>query len=250
MKKPFFILGCVRSGTTFLRDVLRLHPNLVSPEETHFFRWSEPFGTDAALRPLFANSTLIKHREIDGVTEKEFDWLVKKSVSRADLYKRYMKRYLANNGMEGKRWFDKTPQNVYGAAMLLAEFPSSKLIHIVRDPMDVVTSLRVGKIVKVENIVGACNYWNEAAEIISVMKRAYPKRILELRYEDLLSDFDEVIKRVLEYVGEEYLESLFYGVNVVNKQYNYDEYFTERDIEYVNKVCGKFASRYGYTTRS
>ena len=42
---PFFVLGCVRSGTTLLRDILRQHPRLESPEETHFFRWSDPYGS-------------------------------------------------------------------------------------------------------------------------------------------------------------------------------------------------------------
>ena len=42
---PFFVLGCVRSGTTMLRDALRMHPHLACPEETHFFRWGEPFGS-------------------------------------------------------------------------------------------------------------------------------------------------------------------------------------------------------------
>ena len=42
---PFFLVGCVRSGTTLLRNLLRQHPNLESPEETHFFRWPHSFGT-------------------------------------------------------------------------------------------------------------------------------------------------------------------------------------------------------------
>ena len=41
----FFIVGCVRSGTTLLRNILREHPKLACPEETHFFRWSWPFRT-------------------------------------------------------------------------------------------------------------------------------------------------------------------------------------------------------------
>src|SRR5688572_15305042 len=61
---PFFVLGCVRSGTTMLRDALRMHPNLACPEETHFFRWGEPYGTEAMSRSLSNNAVLKKHREI------------------------------------------------------------------------------------------------------------------------------------------------------------------------------------------
>jgi len=154
--KPFFIVGCVRSGTTLLRDVLRRHPNLASPEETHFFRWSDPFGTDMGLKPFLTNPVLKKHRELDGITENKFRAILKKSVPRADLCRKYMRTYIEKNKPEATRWFDKTPQNVYGAAMIAAEFPGSKILHIVRNPLDVVSSLRIGKIVKVENLVGAC----------------------------------------------------------------------------------------------
>src|SRR6185369_78712 len=73
---PFFILGCVRSGTTMLRDVLRGHPNLACPEETHFFRWASPFGTPEYMKSLDA-PVLRKHREMDGITEAEFKAILK-----------------------------------------------------------------------------------------------------------------------------------------------------------------------------
>ena len=73
---PVFILGCVRSGTTMLRNILRMHPHLASPEETHFFRWPEPFGTDAFARIVSSNPVLKRHREIDGITEQEFRQLL------------------------------------------------------------------------------------------------------------------------------------------------------------------------------
>ena len=57
-RPPFFILGCVRSGTTMLRNALRLHPNLASPEETHFYRWGEPFGS-VALNRMLANNPVL-----------------------------------------------------------------------------------------------------------------------------------------------------------------------------------------------
>ena len=181
---PFFIVGCVRSGTTMLRDVLRNHPNLAAPEETHFFRWAEPFGGVPFRQVVSGNRVLKRHREMDGIEESEFQTILDQSVSRADLCRRYMRLYIEKNKPGAKRWFDKTPQNVYGAAMIAGEMPDAKFIHIVRDPMDVVSSLRIGKIVKVQNLVGACSYWNEAAEIISVIKRAYPERVIEVRYED------------------------------------------------------------------
>jgi hypothetical protein len=36
MTRPIFIVGCPRSGTGILRDLLRSHPNLTFPGESHF----------------------------------------------------------------------------------------------------------------------------------------------------------------------------------------------------------------------
>src|SRR4051794_38128493 len=91
---PFFILGFVRSGTTMLRDVLRRHPHLAAPEETHLFRWTEPFGTEAYARGVSSNPVLKRHRAMDGITEEEFAAMLAASQSRADLYNRYMKLFI------------------------------------------------------------------------------------------------------------------------------------------------------------
>ncbi|HHX90266.1 MAG TPA: sulfotransferase, partial [Paracoccus sp.] len=56
---PLFILGCVRSGTTLVRNLLRRVPDTICPEETHYFRYGEPFRTDAFTRPILKSATLI-----------------------------------------------------------------------------------------------------------------------------------------------------------------------------------------------
>jgi hypothetical protein len=199
---PFFILGCVRSGTTLLRDLLRLHPQLVCPEETHFFRWPEPFGNEFYSRMLRNNEVLRRHREIDGVSEAEFVDILGQAGSKPDLCRRYMQLYAARHKPGASRWFDKTPQNVYGAALIAGSMPEAKFVHIVRDPVNVVASLRLGQVMKPERLMGACNYWNEAIDILMVLKAAFPKRVHELRYEDLVSTPLHELRRLLEFVGE------------------------------------------------
>lgn len=247
-KKPFFIIGCVRSGTTLLRNVLRQHPNLASPEETHFFRWSDAFGTIPSLRMLSSNTNAVlkKHREMDGVSEQEFQSLLNKSVSRADLQKRYMKCYLANNNFHDKRWFDKTPQNVYGAAIIATEFPMSKFVHIVRNPKDVVSSLRIGKVVKIENLVGACNIWNEAAATIYTLKRAYPGRVYELKYEDFTSNFSSELEKLLIYLGEDFDANHYKNFATRTTEHPHAHLFTEKEIQTIENLCRRWGKHYGY----
>jgi hypothetical protein len=243
---PFFILGCVRSGTTFLRDVLRRHPNFASPEETHFFRWAEPFGTGASTQVLRNNKTLVRHRALDGISEEEFGTMLGASDSRAALYDRYMQRYIRKTKPSATRWFDKTPQNVYGAALLASEFPQAKFLHLVRDPLDVVASLRVGGVMHVPQVVGACNYWIEAVRIMAVIAKAYPERVHEVRYEDLVADLDGQLERILDFLGEAYQPAHYGDVIAAQKQHDHSSLFTPEERARVEKLCGPLARRFGY----
>ena len=243
---PFFIVGCVRSGTTLLRDVLRSHPRLVAPEETHFFRWAEPFGGVPYQKMVSDNRVLKRHREMDGIEESEFQTILKLSISRADLYERYMQLYIEKNKPGAQRWFDKTPQNVYGAALIAGAIPDAKLIHIVRNPLDVVSSLRIGIIVKVQNLVGACNYWNEAAEIMHVVKKAYPERVYEVKYEDFTLNPQPEIRKMLLFLGERYDSEYFKEIQMVPSCHDYTTLFSNVELARIKQLCGRWGVKYGY----
>jgi len=243
---PFFMLGCVRSGTTMLRDALRMHPHLASPEETHFFRWGEPYGTEAMSRALSNNVVLKKHREIDGITEAEFAELLKECTSRAELYARYMALYVKRKKPGATRWFDKTPQNVYGALLAAASMPRSKFVHIVREPTNVVASLRIGRIVKVENLTGACNYWNEAVQIVGGLKRAYPARVYELRYEDFVAQPAAQMKLLLDFIGEPFDPKWFASLSTRQVDHQDEGVLSADELAVVRRLCGQGRRRYGY----
>jgi hypothetical protein len=243
---PFFVLGCVRSGTTMLRDVLRLHPNLAAPEETHLFRWSEPFGTEGYIRGVTSNPVLKRHRALDGISEEEFAAMLRQSNSRADLYSRYMKVYIERRKPQATRWFDKTPQNVYGAAMIASSVPHSRFVHIVRDPVNVVASLRIGKVMKIDRLLGAVNYWREAVDIIANLKRANPRRVHELRYEDFVRDPVHEIKRLLSFLGEHYDAAWFKDFRVRESDHADKGVLTQQEIEQIQRLALVGRRRYGY----
>jgi len=245
---PFFVLGCVRSGTTMLRDVLRLHPNLAAPEETHFFRWAEPFGNEGYMRGATNNPVLKKHRSIDGITDDEFAQMLKAANSRADLCHRYMKLFVERTKPTATRWFDKTPQNVYGAAMIAQSIPRSRFVHIVRDPLNVVASLRIGKVMKVERLFAAVNYWREATDIMAVMKRAYPGRVYEFRYEDFVRDMPTNIKALLEFLGEPYDPAWFKDFRLVESDHSTEGVLTEAEVATVRQLTQGGRRRFGYMT--
>src|SRR5262245_40208202 len=131
---PFFILGCVRSGTTMLRDFLRLHSRLECPEETHFFRWADPFGSPRYDRNYIAMKIFDQHRKMDGISNPEFFEAKDQANDRKEISDAYGRMYLKARNNEVGRWFDKTPQNIYGIFLISHLYPDAKFIHIHRHP--------------------------------------------------------------------------------------------------------------------
>lgn len=232
-----------------LRDALRMHPNLACPEETHFFRWGDPYGTDQMMRALTNNAVLKRHRQMDGITEEEFSGMLAAATSRGELYQRYMALFIKRKKPGAKRWFDKTPQNVYGALLAAGSMPKSNYVHIVRDPLNVVASLRIGRVVKVESLVGACNYWNEATQIVAGLKRAYAGRVYELRYEDFVQDPTGQMELLLNYLDEPFERQWFDALRTKGIDHTEEGVLSPEEFATVRTLCGGGRRRYGYEAR-
>lgn len=207
------MVGSARSGTTLLRNILRSHDNLVCPEETHFYRWAEAFGSNRFSAHLINSKVLQKHRKIDGISEDEFKVISKKATSKKDLMTLYMHAFMKSNSHKEKRWFDKTPQNVYRLPLIVHDFPNAQYIHLVRHPYNVVASLIEGKAIKSPDVFAAANFWNEAVSIVNTMRQLLGPRLHELKYEDLLAEPREQLAKLAGFIG---VENAF-GKNVIRR---------------------------------
>ncbi len=242
---PFFILGCVRSGTTLLRDLLRDHPRLECPEETHFFRWADPFAS-----PRFNNyyrTKLFKeHRELDGIEQFGFSLIMDFAQSREHLSYRYGHDYLRNLGKPDARLYDKTPQNVYGMFLINAIYPEARFIHIYRNPLNVVTSLLEGKVMPKHSLRGAINYWTESMMLLKQFKAFKPELLLEICYEDMCADPDPYVRQVLEFVDEDWQVLPSLSGKTHKEKNKYKKKLSKREIEIVIDQCEPYFSEYGY----
>ena len=245
-KMPFFILGAPRSGTTLLRDLLREHPGLECPEETHFFRWSDPFASPKYISH-YKTRLFRQHREMDGIGEIQFAAMMEGMHSREHLAYDYGRWYLEALGKPEARLYDKTPQNVYGIFLINAIYPEARFIHIYRNPLNVVASLMEGKVMPAHNLRGAINSWTESMMLIDQFKKFHPELILEVCYEDMTADPDPHLKKILEFVEED-PALLPSQKNKTHKEKNkYKSKLGEQEIQIVLDKCEPFLSKYGYS---
>ena len=199
---PIFIVGCPRSGTGLLRDLLRSHPHITFPSESHFIpklfkAYGDPRDEREARR--LANTILkMSWVRVWGLSLDPSFFAGCRSYSEilSRLYEEWMRR-------EGKiRWGDKTPQYVTEMPTLLEIYPSCKIIHIYRDGRDVALSwLRLG--FGPENIFTAARRWKY---FVNMGRRAGatlpPETYLEISYETLLSHPEATMRRTCAFLNE------------------------------------------------
>lgn len=128
------VCGCGRSGTTLTRVMLDSHPALFAGPESLLFL---PTPIDpAALAFKF------------DLARDEIEDMLRRTSGRAQFIDTFQRRLLAASGK--RIWVDKTARNVHRLDYILAHFPNAKVVHVVRDPRDVVASLKAHRKRKVE----------------------------------------------------------------------------------------------------
>lgn len=245
---PFFLLGAPRSGTTIIRDVLREHPRLEAPEETFFYRWSEPFGTLEFSHRYRADAVIRKHREMDGISDSEFWQIYEGASSRAQLQNRYMALYLRKRGNPDGVWFDKTPQNVFGLFRLTGDFPSAPVFHIHRNPMDVTASIALGRSVGKQSLMGAVNIWRESVTAALMAKQVFPDRVYFISLERFIRQPLEVTKEIFRIVGVEVPARWLPETRVASDVSRYHQVFTRLEFDFIVRECGWLMGTLGYST--
>ena len=201
---PIFIVGCPRSGTGLLRNLLRSHPLLAFPTESHFIpklyrAYGDPRNEREArtLAAVILKTVWVQRWEIN-LPASAFGHFRSYRAVVSRLFEDWKQR-------EGKtRWGDKTPQYVSEIPTLLEIFPSSKIIHIYRDGRDAALSW-VRAPFGPENIYVAAQEWRRfvnAGRRVGV--KLSPETYLEVRYETLLAEPEATMMCICEFINEPY----------------------------------------------
>jgi hypothetical protein len=199
---PVFIVGCPRSGTTLLRDLLGAHPALTFPPESHFIpRFYRAYGdprSERDARRLGAAILRTSWIREWGLALAPADFASCRSYR--DVVSRLFEAWARQAGK--RRWGDKTPQYVTDVPTLLEIFPAAKVVHIHRDGRDVALSwmgFRYGP----GNVFAAARAWKAHVEAgRRAGSAAPPASYREVRYETLVSEPDTTVRSLYEFLEE------------------------------------------------
>ena len=201
---PIFVGGAGRSGTTLMRVMLDCHPRICC-------------GPELKALPAIAKQYQLLTGAHRPVMESYSNTLP--DVQRC--FRAFIEGLAENfRRAEGKpRWAEKTPHNVLYMVPLGEIFPEARFIHLLRDGRDVTCSLMTmdwsdpstgRKVDYVETMTGAARYWRDVVTEAR-QQAAHPSltgRVLEVRYEALVTETAATMRQVLEFVGEEWDEAV------------------------------------------
>lgn len=183
-----FIVGMPRTGTTLLERMLGRHSKVASAGELL------DFGQ------LLAAATRKAHAENPDSTMAEASL----QIDFAALGRDYMA--CAREAAGGSAVFiDKMPVNYIYCGMIRKALPDARILHLVRDPMD--SCYAVYKTLfnqayhfsyDFEELAG---YYATYHRTMQHWHQVMPGRILDVRYEDLVTDTEAQARRVLSWCG-------------------------------------------------
>jgi hypothetical protein len=244
-RRPVFVFGVHRSGTTLVRDMLDNHPALaVLPAEGTFFtnldlrlqrrsqtRWLEFLGREWLCRlanpihqqpywllgPSAANlspyvdfaRTLMAWWPL---TEQRMSHIVSSwpLVAVALAYAHCTNGFAANSLLQ--RWVEKTPTNERFLKRLRSEFPDAKLIHVVRHPFAVYASHKYEKQQMGRMFRNGKRVLRDLGLSYRVaLEQSYAHRsdqYLLIRYEDLLESTQTMVEKLAAFLHIEPLPIL------------------------------------------
>jgi len=193
---PVFLVGFPRSGTTLLDQILDAHPGLQVLEEKPAIDTvagaveALPGGYPLALGSL----TLADAAKLRGI------------------YWQTVSRYLPRQA--GTRLVDKYPLNLARIHLIMRLFPKAKWIFAIRHPCDVVLSCFMQNFRFTESTHGfwsidqTASIYEQVMELWLTQRERLQPDCLDLRYEDLITDFEPNARRLIDFLGLPWDESV------------------------------------------
>jgi hypothetical protein len=296
-ERAIFVCGSERSGTTLVRNLLDAHPQLLvlpsegtyttnlenkmmalpANERTEFLcrEWLWRLVTSMHVQPywLLGRSSLQHSPYIDFASAFITWWdIVEERMGNKNSQWPFLVLQLAfatsqnkmNNDLPQMYWVEKTPRNEQYLERLWNDFPHAKIVHVIRNPVDVLTSLKPYE--PVSSIDTLSLIHNLKASFTIAANQQKNKQYLVVRYEDVCEEPLSVTKIIASFLGIEHLPCLMtptvvgqlvdsnssfkqdvaIGKIMKAKEHKQEGRLTKKDLELLSASLRKLVEPFGY----
>lgn len=194
---PIFIVGMPRTGATLVENILARHDGVKTIGESNDFT---------------AAMTRVVNNYIGENMDKGLNPL---SAALQVDYKEIADRYMSSMaGMLGPadRYVNKLPFNFLYCGLIKKAFPNARIIHMVRDPMDTCYAVYKTLFNRVYffsyDLDELADYYSAYRQLMDHWHSLMPDFILDVQYENLVSDPVTESKKITDYCGLDWSEDL------------------------------------------
>ena len=183
-KRPIFILGMPRSGTTLVEQIISSHEEVYGAGELNtLMRLYYPI-----LENILSNEkdkNILSEENLILIREKYLDSLSQLNTT-ANIIT------------------DKTPANFQFIGFIFSIFPDAKIIHLKRDPRAICWSIYKSKWMGngygfSYNMDDLASYYDSYSKLMDFWHKKFPEKIYDICYEDLTTNQEEMTRKLLEY---------------------------------------------------
>jgi len=180
---PIFIIGMPRSGTTLIEQILSSHPQVASTGENTAFPRAV-FN----IAPDYLNGPPVSAEKIAAIARTYLE---------------------SNEDMTGgkPRTIDKMLGNLGHTPLIHLAFPNAKIIHVVRDPVDVCLSCFATKFSGLQqefayNLENLGAHYAVVEDLMTHWRETLPEGVvMTVAYEDVVADLKGATERMLAHCG-------------------------------------------------
>jgi Flp pilus assembly protein TadD len=174
-RRPVFIVGMPRSGTTLTEQILASHPDAFGCGELRFWHTARVDYESSALRAA-----------VPAAAEKYLS-------------------LLANFSAGASRVVDKMPANFMNLGLIHAAFPHARILHMRRNPLDTCLSIYFqifsNTHLYAHDLEDIAHYFTQYSRLMMHWRSTLPQgTILDVPYEKLVADPEPWIRKILQFV--------------------------------------------------
>lgn len=177
-KKPIFIVGMPRSGTSLVHQIIDSHNKVHGAGELTVL--------SKVINEFFRN-----YDKKNDISENEL----------LEIRKKYLE-YISSLNINENTFIDKMPLNFRHIGFIISAFPEAKIIHMNRDSMATCWSIYKyyfnGNLYSY-NQEDLANYYNEYKNLMNFWSQIFPSKIYDLSYENLTINQESETRKLIDY---------------------------------------------------
>jgi tetratricopeptide (TPR) repeat protein len=186
--EPIFILGLPRVGSTLVEQILASHSMVDATHE---------------LPNILATSHKLNLRRAQNKESRYPDILLSLSAPQLEMIG---ENYIKDSEVfrkDGIYFIDKMPNNFRHIGLIKLILPNAKIIDIRRNSMSACFSCYKQLFAEGQEFTYSLerlgNYYNNYVDLMNHWNKVLPNQILSVNYEDLINNFEDTVKLILDY---------------------------------------------------